>query len=271
MAAPEGSQAGGQALRPDSGLQLQIGQFADVVGGRIAVLDRHRRERSPAGGEDLDIQMGIGGKVLEHRHDPHGVEAGDQRLLLRSIAEGGVLGGVDEDRAADGGIDAEVLAGRLAGQDQAVGRLHRGVGVPRQHRIGHDLEEVRRDPDRGLRGGDIALLQERPTGAEPRDVGHLKELQLQGTGQHPAGEDHRPRLLAGQRRVGLQAIGPLVARQEPLEGGLLAQIQADHDGGGEADRQAHHGHPGVEPVAGEVVQAGREIIAEHDPLPLAYS
>ncbi len=265
VASSERREPASQRFRPNPGPELHIGQLADVVGRSVPFFDRHGRKRRPAGSEDLDVQVGVGREVLEHRHHPHGMEAGDQGLLGWRIAQGRVFGRVDQHRAADRGVDTEVLAGRLAGQDQPVRRLQGSVGISGQHRIGHDPEEVRRDPDRGLRSGDIPALQERTAGAEAGDVFHLWERQLQGARQDAAGEDHRPGLLAGQGRVGLQSIGALVARQKALESVFVAQIEADHDRRGKADRQAQDGDAGIEPVAGEVAQRGREIVAEHDP------
>ncbi len=267
MPLAKGGQGGGQRPWRHARPKLQIGQVVDGVGRWMTIVDRQRRKGRPAGDEHLDVQMGVGRDVLEHRHHPHRVEGGDRRLLVGGIAEGRVLGRIQLDRAADRGVLAEVLAGHLAGQHQPVGGLHGGVGVARQHRVGHHPEEVRPDPGRRFRGGDLASLQEQPRRAHPGGVLHLGKIEPERSGQRSAGEDHGHGFLAGHGHVRFQAIGALVAGQEPLEGVLVAQVQTDHDGRGEADRQAQDGDAGIEPVAGEVVQRGGQIVAEHGPLP----
>ncbi len=137
-------------------------------------------------GEDLDIEVGVGGQILEHRQDTHRVVPRNRARLI-GIGDAGV----DQEGLPDRRILAEILARRRAGEHQSVGRLEGGVGVPGQHRVGHDPEEARVSPDHRLLERMVAGLEGAAAQGQARRALDLGEIQLQlGRGHRRHGREH---------------------------------------------------------------------------------
>ncbi len=221
-----------------------------------------RRKGGAGRGEDLDVEVGVGGQVLQHRQHPHGVVA---RRRARQIGIGNA--GIDQEGLADRRILAEVLARRPAGEHQPIGRLERGVGISGEHRIGHDPEETGIGPDERFLEGLVSDLEGGPARGQTGRPFDLREIELELGRRHRGRRRQHEGLGARQDQGFGEAVDLLVAGNELLEAIFVAQIEPDQDRRGEADGQAGDGDGRVDPVAREVPQRGRDVVLQHGGVP----
>ena len=175
-----------------------------------------------------------------------------------------VEAGVDHQGAADGGVLAEILAGHLASQDQAVRRLEGRIGVAGQDRQGHHLEEAGIGPDNVLADGDVPTLEVGIRDRQPGDLRRLGEVEPEISGHGRDGPVDGARFRSGESQIELQAVDLLPTGNEPLEADLVADVEADQDRRGEAGRQAEDGDGGIESVAADVADGGGDVVSQHD-------
>ncbi len=113
----------------------------------------------------------------------------------------------------------------------------------------------------------VAGLQRDPPLRQTGRALDLRKIELQLGRRHRRHGWKHERLGARQDEGLAQAIDLFLAGDEALEAVFVAQVEADQDRGGEADRQARDGDGGVEPVAREVSQRCGDVVLQHGVLP----
>ncbi len=171
--------------------------------------------------------------------------------------------GVDQQGPADRPVLAEILPRRGSRQHQAVRRRQGGVGIARQNRIGHDLEEVGVGPGDPVVGRLVADLQDALRRGDAGGRLDLGEIQLHPGRRRRLDHIDGPQLLARQEQVKIEPVDLFMAGNEPVESVFVADVEADQDRSRKTDGQPQDGDGRIEAVAADVAQGCRQVVAEH--------